>query len=107
MTDLTDETATDDDNDALVDGFIAKRAEIELLLTRMLDSSNRHFGIRPDRINEAHIIRLMQAKDHLRTAFKAGASSGSNPKGGEHRGLLYGADSLELPPWLQPSLDAR
>ncbi len=59
-----------------IDAFIAKKAEIDALLTRISQLSDNHFGADPDRVNWGDVGTLEDYARHLRritdAAFREG-----------------------------------
>ena len=59
-----------------IDGFIAKKAEIDAMLTRIAQFSDDHFGADPDKVHWGDVATLEDYARHLRritdAAFKEG-----------------------------------
>jgi len=53
-------------NDAALDAFIAAKAEIDAILTRLAAHSADHFGYSPDEVNWGHVGTL----DHYRARLR-------------------------------------
>ena len=64
------------DNRRAIDVFIAKKAEIDAMLTRMAKLSKDHFGADPDKVNWGDVGTLEDYARHLRritdAAFREG-----------------------------------
>ena len=59
-----------------IDAFVAKKAEIDTMLTRISKLSEDHFGTDPDKVNWGHVGTLEDYASHLRritdAAFREG-----------------------------------
>jgi hypothetical protein len=59
-----------------IDAFIAKKAEIDAMLARIVKLSEEHFGADPDKVNWGDVGTLEDYARHLRritdAAFKEG-----------------------------------
>jgi len=68
------------DNPQALDAFIAKKAEIDAMLTRLRDLSDDHFDWSPDEINWGHVGTLGHYAELLKritdSAFKEGEFAG-------------------------------
>lgn len=64
------------DNTQALDAFIAKKAELDTMLTRLRDLSDDHFNWSPDKINWGHVGTLGHYAELLKritdAAFKEG-----------------------------------
>jgi hypothetical protein len=64
------------DNDKALDAFIARKAEIDVMLARLRELSDEHFGVSPDDINWGHVGTLAHYAELLKrvadAAFKEG-----------------------------------
>ena len=64
------------DTRKVIDAFIAKKAEIDAMLTRIAQLSDDHFGADPDKVNWGDVGTLEDYARHLRritdAAFKEG-----------------------------------
>lgn len=61
---MTRQTARN--NDAALDAFIAKKAEIDAMLARLQAFSDDHFGADPEKVNWADVGRI-EHQAHLLT----------------------------------------
>ncbi len=64
------------DNSEALDAFIAKKTEIDGMLTRLQALSDDHFDAHPDKINWAHVGALAHYSDHLREVTNAAFQEG-------------------------------
>lgn len=64
------------DNTAALDAFLAKKAEIDTMITRLQALSAEHFEVSPDEVNWGHVGTLGFYAEHLQritdAAFKEG-----------------------------------
>jgi hypothetical protein len=64
------------DNRKAIDAFLAKKAEIDAMLTRISQLSEDHFGADPDKVNWGDVGTLEDYARHLRritdVAFREG-----------------------------------
>jgi hypothetical protein len=70
------ETIMSHRNDAALNAFIARKAEIDAMLTRLQAHSDDHFGCAPDDVTWGHVGTLEHYAELLRritdAAFKEG-----------------------------------
>ena len=68
--------ATLRNQDAALQKFLAKKGEIDTMLTRLQALSNDHFNTAPGEVNWGHVGTLERYTEHLRqitdSAFKEG-----------------------------------
>ena len=68
--------ATLRNQDAALQKFLAKKGEIDTMLTRLQALSNDHFNAAPDEVTWGHVGTLERYAEHLReitdNAFKEG-----------------------------------
>ena len=68
------------DNRTALDAYIARKAEIDTMLTRLTALSDDHFGVGPDEINWGHVATLAHYAELLKritdSAFKEGEHAG-------------------------------
>ena len=64
------------DNRTALDAYIARKAEVDTMLTRLKALSDDHFNVAPDDINWGHVGTLAHYADLLKritdSAFKEG-----------------------------------
>jgi len=67
---------TEPTNDKALDAFIARKAEIDAMLARLVAHSDEHFGYAPDEINWGHVGTLASYAELLKritdVAFQEG-----------------------------------
>ncbi len=68
--------STEHTNGKALDAFIARKAEIDVMLARLAGLSDEHFGYAPDEINWGHVGTLASYAELLKritdAAFKEG-----------------------------------
>jgi hypothetical protein len=68
------------DNSKALDGFIARKIEIDEMLERLTALSAEHFNVHPDEVNWGHVGTLQSYAGLLRrisdAAFKEGEHAG-------------------------------
>ena len=78
-------------NEKALDAFVARKAEIDTMLTRLATLSDEHFGYVPDEINWSHVGTLA-----CQSALNFDPVSASNFDPFARRGLRVALVSSEL-----------
>ena len=73
------------DNTKALDAFIARKAEIDAMLTRLRDLSDEHFNWSPDEINWGHVGTLGHYAELLKRITDSAFGEGEHADAGAAR----------------------
>lgn len=66
------------DKTAAIDAFLAKKAEIDAMITRLQALSAEHFEVSPDEVNWGHVGKLGFYAEHLQRITDAAFHEGEH-----------------------------